>query len=105
MTARDLMRRVDARIFNSRIIKDVLIIGSTRISGAFTRAARELVMPGGAVEGVAISFDCQYPSIVGQLEEGAIVTIEGHGRFRFLRELPPGGDHSGLVVLDLGEML
>lgn len=104
MTVRDFMADVDARIFKSPIVNDVLVIGSTRIDGAFWREARELQLVGGGVQAVQISFDCRYVALIGRLLPGDLVQVEGHARFRFLREIVPGGDESGKTIIELGEL-
>lgn len=95
----DLMKRVDARIDNSRI-GDVLILGPIRISGHFFDTPREGLS--GEVQATALSFDCQFQPAIGRLGAGAQVEIEGHGKYRFLNELVPGGDDSGMTTLVLG---
>jgi len=105
MTVRDFMASVDARIFKSKVVQDVLLIGSTRIEGAFFEQPRELSLPGADIQAVQLSFECRYESKIGNLENGDIVTIEGHGRYRFKREVLPGGDESGITVIELGELV
>lgn len=97
----DLMKRVDARIDRSRI-GDLLLVGSTGIKGHFFSQPREALGADGTVNAIAISFDCQYQAVIGTLSAGSLVEIEGHGRFRFLNELIPGGDDSGMTTLVLG---
>lgn len=105
MSVKDVMAVVDARILNSPIVKDKLLIGSTEFIGAFTRDPILVDLPGGGVEGVETSFACRANALFNQLEPGTPVQIEGHGYFRLLREILPGGDESGLTVLELGDML
>lgn len=102
---RDRMRRIDARIYRSWIVKAVATIGTAEISGAFFSKAREITMPGGNVMGIGISFECQYDAAIGQLELNELISIDDYGSFRFLRELIPGGDESGKTVIELGESL
>jgi hypothetical protein len=106
MTVRDVMAMFDRRIFGSRIVKAVALIdGSIEVQGAFFHQPREIQMPGGAVQTVGISFECQYVDAIGTLDLNELVSIDNYGSFRFLRELLPGGDESGLTIIELGEAL
>jgi hypothetical protein len=98
------MARIDRRIFKSKIVEARASFGPTHdIRGAFFRQPREVAFPEGAVQSVQISFECQYVSAIAQLQTGDTFSVEGYGSFRFLRELLPGGDESGLTVIELGE--
>jgi hypothetical protein len=100
---RDRMRRVDARIYRCPIVRAVATFGTSEIPGAFFDKPREVPMPGGAVMGVGVSFECQYDDDIAQLANGDPFTVEDYGTFRFLRELQPGGDESGKTIIELGE--
>lgn len=105
-TVRDFMQKIDARIFKSPIVEALASFGSTEnLAGAFHAEPREIVLPGGDVMFVGISFECQYIDEIGELIENADFTVEGYGTYRFLRELQPGGDESGLTTIELGEKL
>lgn len=99
---RDVMRLVDERIFRSPIVRAVMTIGTHPIEGAFFDQPRELTMPEGGIGAIAISFECQYDPAIAELAEHDHVSVEGYGAFRFLRELLPGGDESGLTIIELG---
>lgn len=99
------MRRVDARIFKSPIVRAMLTFGDIQIAGAFFLDPREVVLPGGNVMGVATSFECQYTDDIATLSEGDELAVDDYGNFRFLRELQPGGDESGKTIIELGEIL
>lgn len=99
---RDVMRRVDARIFRSPIVKAELTFGTHTIIGAFIDQPRELVLPEGGIAAIGISFECQYDPAIAGLAEHDVVGVTGYGLFRFLREMLPGGDESGLTILELG---
>jgi hypothetical protein len=98
----DEMRDIRREIFED--IGEVMVIGSSQIPGKFFRRSRELEFDDGSVATLALSFDCQHTPILEKLEEGVTVQIKGHGYFRFLRSLPPGGDESGLVHVELGTL-
>lgn len=104
MTAKDLMARVDARILRSRIADSTAVFAGREVTGAFSRKSREVPLPDGGVLSVAISFDCQYVEEIGLLLTDDIVPVDGVD-YRFLRELVPGGDESGLTIVELGEVL
>lgn len=106
MTVRDFMARIDRRIFKSQIVRALANFGSTHdIQGAFFQQPREINMPGGAIMGIGISFECQWVEAIEQLALNDAFEVEGYGTYRFLRELIPGGDESGLTVIELGETL
>jgi hypothetical protein len=105
MGVRDLMARVDARIYASQIVRAVMIFGTSELPGAFFRKPREVALAGGQVMGVGISFECQWTNEIGNLTREDHVTVENEGTFRFLRELEPWGDESGKTVIELGEVL
>lgn len=106
MGVRDFMAAVDRRIFASPIVEALASFGETTgIAGAFHRKPREISLPGGDIQAITLSFDCHYVDELAQLEHGDDFTIEGEGTFRFLREVIPGGDESGLTIIELGEKL
>jgi hypothetical protein len=102
MSAADLMKRMDERIFRSRAGGDIAIVNSEEIAGAFWNKARDVTLASGEVVGLAISFDCHYVPVIGELATNDQIEVQGYGAFRFLRELVPGGDESGLTILELG---
>lgn len=105
-TVRDRMEWADRRIMRSRIVQAFATMGGTsQIQGAFFQQPREIPMPGGAVQTVGITFECRYIPEIQTMITGDAVVIEGYGTFRFLRELLPGGDESGLTIIELGEYL
>lgn len=102
---RDLMARVDARIYKSKIVRALMLIGTESIEGAFFKDYRDYPLPDGGVAGLAISFECRYSASIGQLERNDLVSIDDYGEFRFLRELIPRGDESGKTIIELGSVL
>lgn len=104
MGGRDVFARMDARIDNSRIGYMLLLGGSTRIPGHFFREPRLVESRAGNAQGVDLSFDCQYVAAIGALSSGDAVEIEDVGRFRFLNEVDPGGDDSGMTTIVLGSL-
>lgn len=106
MTVSDRMAWADRRIFRSRVVEALATFGDTQdVRGAFFQQPREVNMPGGSVMSIGLSFECRYVPEIANLAIGDPVTVEGYGTFRFLRELIPGGDESGLTVIELGETL
>lgn len=99
------MSGVDARIFSSPIVKAIASFGTNEVPGAFFQQPREIELPGGAVMGLALSFECRYIPAIGDLRVHDEISIDDYGTFRFLRELIPGGDESGLTILELGQIL
>jgi hypothetical protein len=102
---RDLMRRVDARIHRSKIVRAVAYFGTSQIPGVFFDKPREVAMPGGAIMGIGISFECTYDEDIATLALNDQVVVDDYGSFRFLRELQPGGDESGKTIIELGEVI
>jgi hypothetical protein len=103
MSSADLAKWLDGRVFGSRI-GDAMLIGSTRIEGAFFDVPRDLELPNGSIRALALSFDCHYDASIGRLSAGDLVQIEGRGRYRFMSEVIPGGDHSGKTTVELGTL-
>jgi hypothetical protein len=104
MSVKDLMRRTDARIYRSRIVRAVGNFGVVDgVEGAFFEKPREVDLPGGGVMSIGISFECQYREEFAGLAAEQLVEIDER-RFRFLRELLPGGDESGKTVIELGQL-
>ena len=100
------MAWADRRIFRSRVVEALATFGDTQeIRGAFHLQPREVSLPGGNVMHVGISFDCKYVPEIGELQLNDPFTVEGYGTYRFLRELLPGGDESGLTIIELGEVI
>lgn len=106
MTVRDNMAWADRRIFRSRVVEALATFGDTEgIRGAFFQQPREVNMPGGSVMSIGLSFECRHVPEIANLVINDPFTVDGYGTFRFLRELIPGGDESGLTVIELGETL
>ncbi len=91
----------DRRIFAMPIVRELATFGSHRVHGAFTAALREISLPGGALQAAGISFECPYAPEIGELSPGDEIAIASYGVLRFVREVVPGGDESGLTVLEL----
>lgn len=102
MSAADLMKRMDARIFRSRAGGDVAVINGKKINGAFFGKPRELFRANGEMLALALSFDCHYVPTIGELAPNDVIEIKGYGNYRFLREFVPGGDESGKTIIELG---
>ena len=102
---RDFMRAVDARIYSSPIVRAVMSFGTSELQGCYFSKPREIVLPGGAVQHVGMSFECQYDDDIATLANGDPVAVDDYGTFRFLHELQPGGDESGKTIILLGEQL
>ncbi len=102
---RDLMARVDARIYRSRIVRAVMTVGTHQIVGAFFSKPREVALAGGSVQSVGISFECQWDPVLATLQEQDPVSIDDYGTFRYLYPLQPGGDESGHTIIVLGEQV
>src|SRR5688572_19821500 len=108
-----LQREIDGSIFSE--IGEVLRFGSLEAPGIFRNAYREIEYPTGTVVGLAISFDCTWAAWMATLEpdvdEVSIVGLDDDeaevdlGTFRFIRRIPPEGDESGLVILELGTVV
>lgn len=81
---------------------EAMVVGTTEIPGKYFNRPREVVLPNGELQGLQISFDCQYEPAIGRLVSGDLVTIVGYGKFRFLSQVVPGGDESGLTHIELG---
>lgn len=105
MTVRDIMKRMDARIYRSKVVRAIANFGVVDgVEGAFFSKPREVPLPGGSVMGIGISFECQYREEFASLAAESLVEIE-EVRYRFLRELQPGGDESGHTIILLGELV
>lgn len=100
------MAWADRRIFRSRIVEAFATFGDTQdVRGAFFSQPREVTLPGGNVMGIGLSFECRYVPEIADLAINDPFTVDGYGTYRFLRELLPGGDESGLTIIELGEVL
>lgn len=106
-----LQREVDASIFSE--IGEILRFGSLEAPGIFHKSYREIEYPSGYIVGLALSFDCTWADWMLTLVEGDTVSAHGLneagaevdlGEFRFIRRVPPYGDESGLVILELGSL-
>lgn len=102
MDFRELSKRASARIYGSRL-GNTARWGTTEKRGAFFSKPRELEVNGQAILSAGLSFDMTYDDDVAQLDPDDLITIDGEGTFRFLRELQPGGDDSGNTTLVLGK--
>lgn len=82
------------------------MIGSVPVKGVFTNRYREIELADTTIVGLQKSFDCQYSETIAGLVEGDDIEILGNGvslgTHRFMRRLPPQGDESGKVILELG---
>lgn len=106
MTVADFMKRVDTRIFKSKIVNATASFGGlVGVPGAFFMEPRVVELPGGAIMSIGVCFECQYLCEIGTLAEHDSFEVDGYGCFRFLRELQPGGDESGLTIIELGEQV
>lgn len=92
----------DRRIYKSPIVRAMASFGSHEIAGAFFAEPRELNLPSGAVQAVGLTFECHYEPAIAELTEGDMIDVDDYGPFRFLREVLPGGDESGLTIIELG---
>jgi len=102
MTVREFMAGVDERIYRSPIVRAVANFGVVDdVEGAFFDKPRELVMPGGSVMTIALSFECQYREEFAALTAESLIEIDGV-RYRYLYEVQPGGDESGKTIIQLG---
>lgn len=100
---RDLMRRMDKRIYGSRIVHSILRFGTSELQGAFFSKPREVLVAGVGIQGVGISFECQYDDDIATLASLDEVTVDDYGTLLFRRELQPGGDESGKTIIELAE--
>lgn len=96
------MKAWDARIFKQPIVRAEGLFGTHSVEGAFFAEPREIDLAGGGVQAVSISFECQYVPAIAELHEGDDFAVDDYGTFRFLREILPGGDESGLTIIELG---
>ena len=101
------MKAIDAKIFAA--IGETLRVGSERIPGIFNNRYHEIQLPDDTIVGLNITFDCQYSPVIEQLVDGDTVEVLGDrdvslGIFRFVRRIPPKGDESGKVILELGSV-
>lgn len=95
------MPEVDALIFAH--LGEILLVGGVEVPGMFHRQPREIQLNNGSIVGLEISFDCQINATVKALAKNAVVSIKGKPEtYRFVRRVPPDGDESGLVILELG---
>lgn len=105
MTVRDFMAGVDACIFKSPIVRAVAAFGDTsEVEGAFFLEPRELAMPGGNLRMIGVSFECQWLAEIAELVTGDPFFVDGT-EYRFRNEVIPGGDESGLTIIELGEKM
>jgi len=90
---------------------EAAVMGSNEVLGKFFKRYREIAYPNGTVVGLDISFDCQWQSFMSALAEGDTITIKYRDTdkedetYRFLRRIPPEGDQSGKVTLELGTVM
>lgn len=82
------------------LLGDLAIIGALNVRGKFNRRYREIQLQDGMIAGLDLSFDCNVSAEILAMAENDPVTIDGVV-YRFLRRVPPGGDESGLVTLEL----
>lgn len=105
MGVKDFMASRDARLVKSRIVREVITAAGVDIEGAFEREAIDVNLGDGAISSIALTFACPWRDELAGLSEQDIVSIADIGQFRFVRAIPPGGDESGWVTLQLGELL
>jgi len=104
-------RMAEFRELGFGIHGEAAVISGTEVLGKFFNRYRELDYSNGTTVGLSISFDCQWQDFMADLEEGDTITIKYRGTdkadesYRFLRRIPPGGDESGKVTLELGTVL
>lgn len=102
MDARELVQRMDARLYKSRIAAPATIPGeASPIRGSFHSKPREVEMPDGSFIALDLSFQCQITNAIRVLTEDDQLAIEGT-LYRFVRRIPDQGDESGNVILELG---
>ena len=82
------------------LIGDIAAIGTSDVRGKFYRRYREVALPDGTIAGLDLSFDCNISADIMALEENEQIVVYGV-TYRFQRRVPPGGDESGLVTLEL----
>ena len=82
------------------LIGDLATIGTSEVRGKFFRKYREVQLPDGTISGLDLSFDCNVSVDILALTKDEEITVDGTV-YRFLRHVPPGGDESGLVTLEL----
>jgi hypothetical protein len=85
------------------ILGEIAVISGQEVKGRLHRKYREIELRDGNIVGLDLSFDCQYQVFMGSLSPGDALTVEG-GNYRFIRRIPPEGDESGLVILELGSV-
>jgi GrpB-like predicted nucleotidyltransferase (UPF0157 family) len=103
----DMMKTVDAKIYAA--IGELAHIGSTNVPGIFSKKYLEVQLENGTVAGLAISFSCQYDDVVAALTAGTNIDVLNQdgvvmGTYKFIRHVPPGGEESGRVHLELGTL-
>lgn len=95
------MAGIDAKLFDK--LGETAVIEGEEVKGVFHKGYREIQTRDGIVVGLDLSFDCQYQSFMNNLTTASTLTVEGD-TYRFLRQIPEGGDESGLVILELGSV-
>jgi len=83
-----------------QLIGDLAIIGTSDVRGKFFRRYREILLQDGSIAGLDLSFDCNVSGDILALVENDEIILQGT-TYRFLRRVPPNGDESGLVTLEL----
>jgi hypothetical protein len=102
MEARDLVQRMDARLYRSRISVSAIIPGEADpVRGTFTAKPHEVEFSDGSFISLDIGFRCQITNAIRALAENDEVKILGT-RYRLIRRIPDEGDESGHVILSLG---
>lgn len=82
------------------LIGDLAEIGTSFVRGKFFKRYREVMLADGSISGLDLSFDCNVTQDILLLEENEEIVIQSVV-YRFLRRVPPSGDESGLVTLEL----
>lgn len=102
MDAQELVGRIDARLYKSRIATPATIPGEVDpIRGTFHAKPREVELQDGSFIALDISFQCRITDAIRVLAEGDQIAINDV-LYRFLRRIPDLGDESGNVILELG---
>ena len=101
------MAQADAAIYAA--IGDVAVIAGESVPGVFTDRSEDVQIGEGAVVEIRqLTFGCRYSSLIAglQAEDPLEIMVDGtsRGLFRLLRRVPPEGDDSGHVVLELGTL-
>jgi hypothetical protein len=98
----DIDRQIAAELGAAGLVDSATIAGAT-VEGYFVEG--DFIEQGAgedAVAGVMRTFDCRAEVLPATLEPEDLVTVEGFGKYRYLRSEPYG---NGRVLLLLGSIL